>query len=148
MAFSASAAVAQDKKADKDSQKFIKAAIEGNIAEVDVGKLAQEKGKSDAVKQFGAMLVKDHSAANEKAKQAASQIGVDPVPGFPTRPSTSSSRCCRATPSTAASPRAWSRITRPTSRNTKGLIEGGCGRRLCQGNAADAAGAPQARAAT
>jgi putative membrane protein len=68
-------------KADKDSQSFIKTAIEGNIGEVDAGKLAQEKGKSDAVKQFGAMLVKDHSAANEKAKQVAGQLGVDPPTG-------------------------------------------------------------------
>ena len=59
----ATAAVAQTKQADKDSQKFIKAAIQGDIAEIDVGKLAQEKGQSDAVKQFGAMLVKDHSCA-------------------------------------------------------------------------------------
>src|SRR5471032_708999 len=81
MAFSATATLAQDKTADKDSQKFIKAAIKGNYAEIDVGKLAQEKGKSDAVKQFGAMLVKDHSAANEKAKQVASQIGVTPPTG-------------------------------------------------------------------
>lgn len=81
MAFSASAALAQGKSADKDSVKFIKNAIEGNYAEVDTGKLAQEKGKSDAVKQFGAMLVKDHSAANDKAIAAAKQLGVDPPTG-------------------------------------------------------------------
>jgi putative membrane protein len=81
MAFSASAAMAQSKTADKDSQKFIKAAIEGNYAEVDVGKLAQEKGKNDAVKQFGAMLVKDHGAANDKAKQVAAKLGVEPPTG-------------------------------------------------------------------
>jgi putative membrane protein len=81
MAFSVSAALAQDKAADKDSQKFIKNAIEGNYAEVDAGKLAQEKGKSEAVKKFGAMLVKDHGAANEKAKQVATQLGVSPPTG-------------------------------------------------------------------
>jgi putative membrane protein len=81
LAFSASAALAQDKSADKDSVKFIKAAIEGNYAEVDVGKLAQEKGGTDAVKQYGTMLVNDHGAANDKAKQVASQLGVDPPTG-------------------------------------------------------------------
>ncbi|MEI9803779.1 MAG: DUF4142 domain-containing protein [Pseudolabrys sp.] len=76
------AALAQDKTAaDKDSQKFIKNAIEGNLAEIDVGNLAQQKGKSDAVKQYGAMLVKDHGAANDKAKQVASQLGVEPPTG-------------------------------------------------------------------
>jgi putative membrane protein len=79
MAICASAAFGQ--AADKDSQKFIKAAIEGNYAEIDNGKLAQEKGNSDAVKQFGAMLVKDHTEANEKAKQVAGQLGVTPPTG-------------------------------------------------------------------
>ena len=61
--------------------KFIKAAVQGNFAEVDVGKLAQEKGKSSAVKEFGAMLVKDHSEANAKAQAAAKAINVDPPTG-------------------------------------------------------------------
>jgi putative membrane protein len=77
----ATAAVAQPKQADKDSQKFIKAAIQGDIAEIDVGKLAQEKGQSDAVKQFGAMLVKDHTAHKAKAEEVASQLGVTPPTG-------------------------------------------------------------------
>jgi putative membrane protein len=72
---------AQDKNANKESIKFIKATVQGNIAEVDVGKLAQENGKSDAVKQYGAMLEKEHGAANEKAKQAASSLGVEPPTG-------------------------------------------------------------------
>jgi len=72
---------AQTQKADKDSQKFIKTAIEGNIAEVDIGKLAQEKGKSDAVKKFGQMLETDHAKANDEAKSVAQQVGVDPPSG-------------------------------------------------------------------
>lgn len=80
-ALAAGGAQAQNKTADKASQKFISNAIEGNYAEIEVGKLAQEKGKSDAVKQFGQMLVTDHSAANETAKQVASEIGVTPPTG-------------------------------------------------------------------
>ena len=75
------AAKASNKPADKASQKFIKAAIEGDIAEIDVGKLAQEKGQSEAVKQFGAMLVKDHGAHKAKAEEVASQLGVTPPTG-------------------------------------------------------------------
>jgi putative membrane protein len=75
------ASQAQAQKAGKGSQKFIKAAIEGNLAEVDVGKLAQEKGKSDAVKKYGEMLVTDHGKANEAAKTAAQQVGVEPPSG-------------------------------------------------------------------
>jgi putative membrane protein len=76
-----SSVFAQDKNANKESVKFIKAAVEGNIAEVDAGKLAQEKGKSDGVKQYGAMLEKEHGAANEKAIAAAKSLGVDPPTG-------------------------------------------------------------------
>ena len=68
-------------KPDRDSQSFIKNAIEGNNAEVDVGKLAVEKGQSDAVKQFGAMLAKDHAAANAKAQDVAKQLDVTPPTG-------------------------------------------------------------------
>jgi putative membrane protein len=76
-----SAGGAQAQQADKESQSFIKNAIEGNIAEVDVGKLAREKGKNPAVKKFGQMLVDDHSKANEKAKAAANQAQVEPPTG-------------------------------------------------------------------
>jgi putative membrane protein len=76
-----SGSVAQAQSADKDSQKFIKAAIEANLAEIDVGKLAQEKGQNDAVKSYGTMLVTDHTANNEKATQVAKQIGVTPPTG-------------------------------------------------------------------
>src|SRR5262249_10154389 len=77
----AGAATAQTKQVDKDSQKFIKAAIEGDIAEINAGQLAQEKGQSEAVKQYGAMLVKDHGEHKAKAEQVASEIGVTPPTG-------------------------------------------------------------------
>lgn len=70
-----------NKPADKASQKFIKTAIEGDIAEIDVGKLAQEKGQSEGVKQYGAMLVKEHGAHKAKAEEVASQLGVTPPTG-------------------------------------------------------------------
>jgi len=50
---------------------FFKHAAEGGIAEVEAGQLAQDKGGSQAVKDFGAMMVKDHSAANDKLKAVA-----------------------------------------------------------------------------
>jgi putative membrane protein len=71
----------QAQKADSDSQSFIKSAIEGNYAEINVGKLAQEKGNSAAVRQYGKMLVTDHTAANEKAIAAAKEMGVTPPSG-------------------------------------------------------------------
>jgi putative membrane protein len=63
---------------DKSSQKFITTVIQGNLAEVQVGKLAHEKSMDDGVHSFGDMLVKDHSASNEKATSVANAIGVTP----------------------------------------------------------------------
>jgi putative membrane protein len=64
--------------ADAASTNFIKEAIQGNLAEVKMGQLAQQKGQSDEAKKFGQMLQKDHSDANTKAMAVAKQIGVTP----------------------------------------------------------------------
>jgi putative membrane protein len=52
-----------------------KAAVAG-MAEVELGKLAQQKGSSDQVKQFGARMVDDHSKANDELKQIAASKGL------------------------------------------------------------------------
>jgi putative membrane protein len=52
--------------------KFYRDAAEGGMAEVAMGNLAQQKAQSPSVKDFGAQMVKDHSAANEKLKALAS----------------------------------------------------------------------------
>jgi putative membrane protein len=64
--------------AQKANQKFIEHAIQGNLAEIQMGQLAQQNGQSDDVKSYGKMLVTDHSASNEQAKKVAEQIGVTP----------------------------------------------------------------------
>lgn len=55
---------------------FYKNAAEGGLFEVDAGNLAESKGSSQAVKDFGAMMVKDHTAANEKLKSIADSKGI------------------------------------------------------------------------
>ena len=72
------AGIATASAADKASQKFITEAIQANLAEIQVGKLAQQKGQSEDVKSFGQMLVSDHSDANQKAMQVANELGVTP----------------------------------------------------------------------
>lgn len=67
---------------DKQSETFLKKAIEGNFAEVSMGDLAQQNGQSDAVKSYGRMLSTDHAAANQKALDAAKGLGMNP-PGGP-----------------------------------------------------------------
>ena len=72
----AMSAAAQAQSADKESQKFMTNAMEADYGEIDVGKLAQEKGTSQAVKDFGAKLVADHGKNLDMAKQVGSQVGV------------------------------------------------------------------------
>ncbi len=51
-----------------------------NQEEIAIGKLAQEKGASTEVKQYGQMLVADHSASDEQVRAAAEAAGVTLTP--------------------------------------------------------------------
>ena len=62
---------------DKSTQQFLTKAIEGNLAEVQMGELAQKNGQNADVKSFGQMLQQDHSAANQKALDTAKKLGVN-----------------------------------------------------------------------
>lgn len=64
--------------ASRADQAFMTKAIQGDLAEVQIGHLAQQKGGSQAVKSFGQTLVHDHSANEQKADQLAKQIGMTP----------------------------------------------------------------------
>lgn len=55
----------------EDTNEFAVKAANGGMLEVELGRLAQEKGMSSDVKEFGAMMVKDHSQANEELKTIA-----------------------------------------------------------------------------
>ena len=68
---------AQTRPSDRASQTFITKAIEGNLAEVQMGQLAQEKGASEGVRSK-----QDHAAGAQKATAVATQLGVNP----PTEP--------------------------------------------------------------
>lgn len=57
-------------------RKFVMEAAMGGMAEVELGRLAAERGSSDAVKQFGQRMVDDHSRANSELMQLASGKGI------------------------------------------------------------------------
>jgi putative membrane protein len=57
-------------------RQFVKKAAQGGLAEVQLGQLATEKAESPEVKQFGQRMVDDHTKANDKLKQVASDEGV------------------------------------------------------------------------
>jgi putative membrane protein len=71
-------AEAQGTKASKADEMFIKEAMQGDLAEVNMGKLAQDKAQSDGVKSFGKMLEQDHGEHSQKVQSKAQELGVTP----------------------------------------------------------------------
>ena len=67
----------------KDDSKFAVEAASGGMTEVALGKLAQEKGENTKVKNFGAMMVTDHTKANMELMGLAKtkSITLPTVPG-------------------------------------------------------------------
>ena len=61
---------------EKDKS-FMKEAAQGGMMEVDMGKMAQQKGKSADVKKIGGTMVADHSKANAELMAIAKKKGVD-----------------------------------------------------------------------
>jgi len=57
-------------------QNFMLAAAQGGMTEVKLGELASTNGMRDDVKEFGQMMVKDHTAINDDLKALAAQKGV------------------------------------------------------------------------
>src|SRR3954468_3820713 len=58
---------------------FSELAAAGGLAEVDLGKLATQKTQNASVRQFGDMMVKDHSPANDRLSVLAKRSNV-PLP--------------------------------------------------------------------
>lgn len=59
------------------SDDFVEDASAKGVAEVEAGKLALEKGTAADVKTFANMMVKDHTAANQKLKALADKKNID-----------------------------------------------------------------------
>ena len=67
----------------EDDAKFAVKAASGGMMEVQLGELAQQKAHSQRVKDFGAMMVRDHSKANDELKSLSGMksITLPPAPG-------------------------------------------------------------------
>jgi len=59
------------KGVDETDQTFMKDAAIGDLAEVQLGQMAQAKASNPAVKRFGERMIKDHSDASDKLKNIA-----------------------------------------------------------------------------
>src|ERR1017187_6025722 len=60
----------------KAETNFNLAAAQGSMTEVKLGELAAQKGTRADVKEYGQMMVKDHTAINDDMKALAAQKGV------------------------------------------------------------------------
>lgn len=64
-----------DKLSSAD-EKFVKEAAAGGLMEVELGKMAADKGTNEKVKDFGQQMQKDHGKANDELKTLAANKGV------------------------------------------------------------------------
>jgi putative membrane protein len=71
-----SSLIAQAKGPDAAEKKRVCDIAQDGMAEVKVGQLAEKKGSTAEVKDFGKRMVGDHTKANDELKVAARQDGV------------------------------------------------------------------------
>lgn len=62
-----------EQQSDED---FVKEAASGGLMEVELGRYAQQNATNPRVKNFGAMMVKDHSKANEELRSIATSKNI------------------------------------------------------------------------
>ena len=55
---------------------FVHAAAQGGMAEVELGRLAEQKGQSQTVEEFAGRMIEDHGKANEQLTGLAKEHGV------------------------------------------------------------------------
>jgi len=72
-----STAAGSDSKVSSEDKKFLETAMEGDMAEIQLGQLALQKASSDQVKQFAQHMIDDHTKLSEQMKPIAQQLGVE-----------------------------------------------------------------------
>lgn len=60
----------------KEDSMFVMEAAIGGMMEVEAGNLAQQNGNNQRVKDFGAMMVRDHGQANNELKSLVASRGI------------------------------------------------------------------------
>ena len=64
-------------EANTPDRLFVQIAAVGGMSEVELGKLAQQKGASEHIQAFGKQMVQDHGKANDMLAKAAKAAGID-----------------------------------------------------------------------
>ena len=57
---------------------FVSKAMQGGLAEVQLGQLTLQKSNNPQVKEFAQRMIDDHTKLNEQMKPVAQQVGVKP----------------------------------------------------------------------
>src|ERR1041384_7692512 len=60
-------------------------AVTADSVDIDAGKLAVEKSSNPKVKEFGQMMVRDHTSVNKKATDLAKKLNLTPEESDPSR---------------------------------------------------------------
>jgi len=76
-AFTADGKTGSDTKLSEQDKEFIKDAASGGMMEVELGKIAAQRGSSEQVKEFGRRMQEDHGKANKELTQIAKNKAVD-----------------------------------------------------------------------
>lgn len=66
----------KDATKDDDDSEFAVEAASGGMMEVELGRMAQQKASNPRVKNFGMMMVDDHSKANDELKALAASKNI------------------------------------------------------------------------
>jgi putative membrane protein len=72
-------AASAPRRADLPDQTFVRRATRGGAAEIELARLAEQKTRSEPVRQFAQQLIKDQSQANDALGRLAEEDGV-PAP--------------------------------------------------------------------
>ncbi|WP_413175979.1 DUF4142 domain-containing protein [Anabaena azotica] len=62
---------------NQSDQQFITKVAQGNLAEIELGRLAEQKAESNEVKEFGRRMVADHTQFNQELQDLANQKGAN-----------------------------------------------------------------------
>lgn len=62
----------------ESARSFVTDAIQGDMAEIQIGKLAQTKGATPGVRAYGETLASDHTNAERQAMTVANSMGLTP----------------------------------------------------------------------
>jgi putative membrane protein len=77
-------AMQQSGQSSQMDKAFVQKAMQGGLAEVQLGQIALQKSNNEQVKQFAQRMVDDHGKLNEQMKPIAQQLGVS-VPQQPSK---------------------------------------------------------------